>query len=90
MDKLEILLLAFSTIFIAELGDKTQFAVLSLVLKTKNPFWVFLGASLSFILLSFLGAYLGGILTKFIPEGIFEKIGGILFIIIGIFMLIKG
>jgi len=87
--KIEILLLTFGAIFLAELGDKTQLAVLSLSVKTKQPFWVFLGAALALSLISFLGAYLGGLLTRYIPKSIFEKVVGILFILIGIFTVIK-
>ncbi|PMQ01760.1 MAG: hypothetical protein CBR30_03570 [Dictyoglomus sp. NZ13-RE01] len=82
-------LLAFLTIFLAELGDKTQLAVISLSVKTKSPLAIFLGASLALSLLSFLGAYLGDFLVRYILRDLIEKIAGLLFIIIGIFMIIK-
>lgn len=89
MGNITTLLLAFGTIFLAELGDKTQLAVVSLSAKTNSPFFVFLGASIALSLLSFLGAYLGGFLIRFIPRDIIEKIAGLLFIFIGIFMILK-
>ncbi|HBR34016.1 MAG TPA: hypothetical protein DD734_05225, partial [Firmicutes bacterium] len=42
----KVLFLSFCTIFLAELGDKTQLAVFSLVSQSKAPWEVFLGASL--------------------------------------------
>ncbi len=87
--KLEVLFMVFGIIFLAELGDKTQLAVLTLSVKTKSPFWVFLGASLALTVLSFIGAYLGEVLTRYIPRDIFEKIVGLIFIIVGILTIFK-
>jgi putative Ca2+/H+ antiporter (TMEM165/GDT1 family) len=87
--KIEILFLTFGTLFLAELGDKTQLAVISLSVKTKQPFWVFLGAALALSLISFIGAFLGDLLTRYIPKNIFDKIVGILFILIGFFIVVK-
>jgi putative Ca2+/H+ antiporter (TMEM165/GDT1 family) len=87
--KIEILFLTFGTLFLAELGDKTQLAVISLSVKTKQPFWVFLGAALALSLISFIGVFLGDLLTRYIPKNIFDKIVGILFILIGLFIVVK-
>ncbi|MFN3698944.1 MAG: TMEM165/GDT1 family protein [Dictyoglomus sp.] len=87
--KLEVFFMVFGIIFLAELGDKTQLAVLTLSVKTKSPFWVFLGASLALTVLSFIGAYLGEVLTRYIPRDIFEKIVGLIFIIVGILTIFK-
>jgi putative Ca2+/H+ antiporter (TMEM165/GDT1 family) len=90
MGNLNTLLLSFMTIFLAELGDKTQLAIISLSAKTGAPIFVFLGASLAMCILSFLGAYMGSFLIKFIPKELIEKLAGIIFILIGIFMIFKG
>lgn len=87
--KLQVLFTVFGIIFLAELGDKTQLAVLTLSVKTKSPFWVFLGASLALTLLSFIGAYLGEVLTRYIPRDIFEKIVGVIFLMVGIWTIFK-
>ncbi len=89
MKNLYVFLLTFSTIFLAELGDKTQLAVLSLSAQTKAPFIVFLGASFALSLLSFIGAYLGSFLFKLIPESIIKKITGLIFIIVGFLFLLR-
>ncbi len=78
---------AFITLFIAEMGDKTQLAVFSLVTESKLPLAVFLGASLALIVVTLIGALFGGFVTKFIPA-YYLKIGaGMLFLGIGGFTL---
>lgn len=89
MGNLYVFFSTFFTIFLAELGDKTQLAVLSLSIHTKNPFIVFLAASLSLSLLSFIGAYFGSFLLKLAPRHIIEKIAGLIFILVGFFMFLK-
>jgi putative Ca2+/H+ antiporter (TMEM165/GDT1 family) len=79
----QVFLGAFVTLFIAEMGDKTQLAIFSLVTETKLPVSVFLGASLALIVVTLIGVLFGGLVTKFIPA-YFLKIGaGILFLGIG-------
>lgn len=78
-----VFFLAFITLFIAEMGDKTQLAVFSLVTETKLPLAVFLGASLALVVVTLIGALFGGLVTKFIPAYFLKLGAGILFIGIG-------
>ncbi|MCX7845551.1 MAG: TMEM165/GDT1 family protein [Dictyoglomaceae bacterium] len=89
MGNFYVFLSTFFVILLAELGDKTQLAVLSLSIHTKAPFIVFLGASISLSLLSLIGAYFGTFLLKLVPRDIIEKIAGLVFILAGIFMILK-
>ena len=83
----QVFLLAFSTLFIAEMGDKTQLAVFTLVTESKAPLTVFLGASLALMVVTLIGALLGGVVTRFIPT-FYLKIGAsLLFIGIGVYTL---
>jgi len=83
----QVFFLAFTTLFIAEMGDKTQLAVFSLVTDTKLPLAVFLGASMALIIVTLIGALFGGLITKIIPA-YYLKIGaGFLFLGIGGFTL---
>jgi Ca2+/H+ antiporter, TMEM165/GDT1 family len=79
--------LAFGTLFLAELGDKTQLAVFSLAADNRKPWPVFIGASAALVVVTFLGAFLGGFLTKYIPPSALQLVAGLLFIIIGAFTL---
>lgn len=86
---LKVIVTAFLTIFLAELGDKTQIAVLTLSAQSKNPISVFLGAILAFVVITFLGALLGELITKFVPSHVIEKVAAIAFIVIGILMFFE-
>ena len=74
----------FTTIFIAELGDKTQIATLSLGGTSKKPLAVFLGSSSALVLACLIGALAGGSISKFLPEVILKSIASITFLIIGL------
>lgn len=84
----KIFLTAFGTIFLAELADKTEFAVFSLVSKTKSPWTVFWGAMLAFGLATLIAVLLGEVVAKFIPVNILRFISAGIFILIGILTLL--
>lgn len=86
---LKVILTTFWAIFLAELGDKTQLAVLTLSAESKKPISVFLGAIIAFGIITLLGAFFGNVITKFVPEYIIEKIAAIAFIVIGILMFFE-
>lgn len=78
---------AFITLFIAELGDKTQLCVFTLVAQHKQPLPIFLGASSALILVTLIGALFGEYVTKYIPANYMQLAAGILFLMIGAFVL---
>lgn len=91
MTLLEIFLATFTSVFVAELGDKTQLATMALSAGssgTKARVIVFLGASLALITTSLLGVVVGGALAKFISPIALKRIGGALFVAIGAWMLL--
>ena len=86
---LSLLLSTFITIFIAELGDKTQLATLTMSGTSNKPLAVFLGSSTALIFASLIGALAGGSVSNFVPEIILKSIASITFFIIGIRLLIN-
>src|SRR4029453_18349310 len=52
---------AFGLVFLAEMGDKTQLAVITLTARTEAPVSVFLGASAALVAVTLVGAFLGGV-----------------------------
>ena len=86
---LSLLISTFITIFIAELGDKTQLATLTMSGATNKPLAVFLGSSIALIFASLLGALAGGSISNFIPEIILKSIASITFFIIGLKLFIN-
>ncbi len=79
-----VFLSTFITIFLAELGDKTQMATLLLSAQSRSPVAVFLGAGLALISTSFLGVMLGQWLAKRISEDTLDTCAGILLLLITI------
>lgn len=79
---------AFLTLFLAELGDKTQLAVIAMTAKTESKVAVFLGASFALVLVSLLGVLLGGVLSQYVPTEWIQRIAAVAFIVIGILMLL--
>lgn len=62
---LKILMTVFVTVFIAELGDKTQLATLLFAAdKQVSKVTVFIGASMALILASAIGVLAGGIIAN--------------------------
>jgi len=83
---LTIFFTTFTTIFIAELGDKTQIATLMLSAESGKPIIVFLGSSLALISSSIVGVLIGKWLSKKISPSNFALFTGGLMIIISIFL----
>jgi len=85
----KILATVFATVFIAELGDKTQLATLLFAAdKEVNKWLVFLGASLALIATSALGVLAGSVISHYVSERTLHLIAGIGFIAIGVWTLL--
>ena len=83
---LSIFITTFTTIFIAELGDKTQIATLMLSAESGKPIIVFLGSSLALISSSIVGVLIGKWLSKKISPSRFALFTGALMSIISVFL----
>ena len=81
-----IFLTTFTTIFIAELGDKTQIATLMLSAESGEPIIVFIGSSLALISSSIVGVLIGKWLSKKISPNKFSLFTGLLMVLISIFL----
>ena len=86
---LSLLLSTFLTIFIAELGDKTQLATLTMSGTSNKPLAVFLGSSTALIFASLIGALAGGSISNYFPEIILKSIASVTFFIIGIRLFVN-
>ncbi len=84
-----LLLSTFITIFIAELGDKTQLATLTMSGTSNKPLAVFLGSSSALVLASLVGALAGGSISNFVPEIILKSIASVTFFILGMRLFIN-
>ena len=85
-----ILITSFSTIFLAELGDKTQLATLIISAQSGRPLIVFIGASLALISTSLLGVLIGRWIANNLPRQKFTVVSGIVMLSLGIYLVKKG
>ena len=84
-----LLFTTFVTVFLAEMGDKTQLTTITLSSTTNKPLAVFIGSSIALILATLLGALAGGSIANLIPEFMLKLLSGIVFLIIGINLMAK-
>jgi Ca2+/H+ antiporter, TMEM165/GDT1 family len=82
-----VLITTFGIIFLAEMGDKTQLAAMTMAAQTKRPWAVFVGASLALAAVSGLGVVLGSVIGEYVPLEWVKRAAAVAFIIIGILML---
>jgi putative Ca2+/H+ antiporter (TMEM165/GDT1 family) len=83
----KLFFMAYGMLFLAELGDKTQLAVFTLVTQHKSPIPIFLGASAALVTVTLIGAFFGELVTQYVPESYLQLGAGLLFILIGVFVL---
>jgi putative Ca2+/H+ antiporter (TMEM165/GDT1 family) len=82
-----ILLTTFGVIFLAEMGDKTQLAAMTMAADSKKPWAVFLGASLALVAVSALGVLVGSLIGDYMPLVWVKRVAATAFIVIGVLML---
>ena len=82
----KIFVTAFSGILLAELGDKTQLANLSLSARSGSMLSVFLGSCLAFAAVTLVTISLGAALSKFLKPEYIRYSAATLFVVIGILM----
>ncbi len=75
-----------TTVFLAELGDKTQLAALLLSAQSGRPGVVFLGASLALISSSLVGVLLGRWLSRLMAPQQLERSAGIVMVALGLWL----
>lgn len=86
----KILSTVFTSVFIAELGDKTQFATMLFASdKEISKLTVFTGASLALILTSAIGVVVGSVVSQYVSEKYLHYLAGIGFVAIGLWTLLK-
>tara|TARA_B100000475_G_scaffold200340_1_gene184489 strand:- start:709 stop:1017 length:309 start_codon:yes stop_codon:yes gene_type:complete len=86
---LTLLISTFLTVFLAELGDKTQLATVALSGTSDRPLAVFLGSASALVLASLLGAMAGGSVASVVPTELLQLIASVGFLIIGTRLLLQ-
>ena len=87
--RLAVLVGAFITVFLAELGDKTQLATLMLAAQSSQPWQVFLGAGAALMTSSLLGVLIGQWLGRVLPPNLVKQVAGTLMVVLGLFFCVR-
>ena len=78
----------FGTVFLAELGDKTQLATLLFASKNAAILWtIFIAASAALVLASAIGVAAGALVSQYVNARYLSYAAGVGFIVIGVWTL---
>ena len=80
----------FVTVFLAEVGDKTQIAAMTATAKTGALLVVFLAASAALVCATAIGVAVGGALFRVVPPAAIKYASGLAFIAVGVWVLARG
>ncbi len=83
-----VFLTTFGVIFLAEMGDKTQIAAMTMAAESQKPWAVFAGVALALVLVSALGVLAGSVIGNYIPLIWVKRVAALSFIVIGMLILL--
>ncbi len=83
-----VMLTTFGVIFLAEMGDKTQIAAMTMAAEKRRPWEVFIAATLALAAVSAIGVAVGSALGHYLPVDWIKRCAGAAFIVIGVLILI--
>ena len=87
---LRFLLTVFSTVFLAELGDKTQLATMLYAADAEHSkLTVFLGSAAALVVTSALGVAMGGLIAQYVNPKMLSYLAGAGFVIIGVWTMVR-
>jgi putative Ca2+/H+ antiporter (TMEM165/GDT1 family) len=78
----------FLTVFVAEIGDKTQLATMLFAAEGRSKWLVFAAAALALVLAAAIGVLVGGEIERWVSPRTLKMIAGIGFIAIGLWTLL--
>jgi putative Ca2+/H+ antiporter (TMEM165/GDT1 family) len=82
-----VFLTTFGVIFLAEMGDKTQLAAMTMAAQSKRPWTVFIGSALALTAVSAIGVVVGSVVGNYIPLIWVKRGAAVAFIVIGVLIL---
>lgn len=83
-----IFLSTFALVFLAELGDKTQLAAISMAASSSSRLTVFAGAALALVTITLISIVACEMLLKVVPVEVVKRGAGVVFIVLGVVILL--
>ncbi|HAF13641.1 MAG TPA: hypothetical protein DHU55_05190 [Blastocatellia bacterium] len=84
-----VFLTTFGVIFLAEMGDKTQLAAMTMAAQSNKPWAVFFAAALALAAVSAIGVLVGSVLGNYLPLIWIKRVAAVAFIAIGLLILLN-
>jgi len=79
----------FATIFVAELGDKTQLATVLYAADAQHPkLTIFLASAAALVASSAIGVVAGGLLSELVSPDALRWVAGVGFMVVGVWILV--
>ena len=86
----KVFLSVFITVFLAEIGDKTQLATMLFAAEAKTGKWIiFIAASAALTLAAGIGVLVGAQLERFVSQRTLRLVAGAGFIAIGLWTMLS-
>lgn len=79
----------FAAVFVAELGDKTQLAALSLSAGSASKWTVFAGSAVALVLSSALAVGAGDLVSRVVSPIWLRRAAGVIFVVLGVVFLVR-
>jgi len=79
----------FGVIFLAEMGDKTQLATLTLAAGARSRLIVFAASALALVATSAVAVLAGDAVSRVVPEAWLHRIAGVAFLVLGALYLLR-
>lgn len=86
-EHIQIVSTTFITVFLAEIGDKTQLTTLMIAAQSHQPLIVFAGAAIALVSTSLLGVLAGKWLAKTFSPSLLNTLAGLSFLILSVSLL---
>lgn len=80
----QLFFVCFVTVFLSELGDKSQLVTLTMSSNSSSPWYIFIGSSLALVLTSGLGVLLGDGVANFLPDRGLKALAALVFAFIAL------
>ena len=84
----KVFMTTLGVVFLAEMGDKTQLAAMTMSAQSKKPWAVFFASAIALTLVSAIGVAVGSVVGNYLPLEWIKRAAAIAFIVIGILILL--
>ena len=79
----------FGTVFLAEIGDKTQLATMTFAAQGGGKWTIFMASSVALIAAAGIGVLAGSLLSRWIDPVMLTRLAGVAFVLVGAWTLWK-